>query len=153
MHASASPLQNAEPGAIEPFLERWLGDRRRLISTYCALTVELRKPRRGKLADEALRRFRSQLVDYVCAGHFDVYSRLLSGARPAPERVAQLFPQIDLSTEHALAFDEACNDPSLSGERLLQRLSDLGEEMETRFAREDALIRLIRDRDEDLVAA
>ncbi len=90
-----------------------------------------------------LDRFCEVLVDYVSAGHFEIYGALLEegerlGARRCRE-AARLYADIVPTTVAALDF----NDHYFSGgagRLLMEDLSRLGQVLAERFDREDGLI-------------
>lgn len=101
--------------------------------------------------------FLDLLVDYVSAGHFEIYGELLGRAETGhidtANLMGQFYPQVEESTDLALAFDEHCAQTANANlESLQQRLSELGEVMEARFSVEDKLISLVRGVDQILAA-
>jgi len=96
---------------------------------------------------EVLQEFCQVLVDYIAAGHFGLYERILSGQerrRDVAQLAAGLLPRLAQTTEIAMAFNEKyapdSGDPDLA--RLPEDLSELGEELTTRFELEDRLFGL-----------
>ena len=87
------------------------------------------------------------LVDYVSAGHFEVYEQLIQEAREfndgGLELAAKLYPRIEQTTEVALNFNDRLDGRELSEvdvRELFNELSRLGEVLESRFEMEDFLI-------------
>jgi regulator of sigma D len=87
------------------------------------------------------------LVDYVSAGHFEVYEQLIQEAREfndgGLELAAKLYPRIEQTTEVALNFNDRLDGRELSEvdvKELFNELSRLGEVLESRFEMEDFLI-------------
>lgn len=114
-------------------IDCWLDARDELMGLFADLT-------NGPAAD-IIEDFRSALMDYVCAGHFEVYERLVADT-PTPESrglLRSLYPAIHDSTEAALVFDDVCTVPE-SAEELTLLLADLGLRLEERFLLEDQLI-------------
>jgi regulator of sigma D len=133
----------ATPGPqVQDVLGRWLGERRDLTRRMCDLASA-----RGRTAEKpqpALDRFCELLVDYVCAGHFEVFRALLEQhARRGTEAEAlALYDLILPSTEAALDF----NDRYFRGGSALmleQDIAALGRVLASRFDCEDALIRCL----------
>ena len=137
-------------------IERWLEARRGVIASYCSVSSTLSQDHCGALLRKRLGSFLDQLVDYVSAGHFEVYSELLASVESADNGASglmrQLYPRIEASTELALAFDEKCAAAQSHPETLMTDLSRLGEVMETRFAGEDQLIAMVRNEKHTLAA-
>ena len=63
-------------GGVSEIIDRWLEERQTVLVQYCALSE-----REQTLSDlqrgEKLRSFCQILVDYVSAGHFEVYDQLI----------------------------------------------------------------------------
>lgn len=140
--------QNASErwGGVSDLIDRWLRERQELLVHYCDLSGT-----RDFAQTEALRqkfiRLCEVLVDYVSAGHFEIYEQLTQEAREfndgGLELAAKVYPRIQRTTEIALDFNDQLGDRSLTEEKardLFQRLSQLGETLETRFEMEDFLI-------------
>ena len=63
-------------GGVSEIIDRWLEERQAMLVQYCALSgldQDLSDLQRG----EKLRSFCQILVDYVSAGHFEVYDQLI----------------------------------------------------------------------------
>jgi len=132
---------------VQQLLGRWLAERQDLMNRLCRLAEALRRnrSRAGAKPQPELDRFCEVLVDYVSAGHFEVYRELLEQhARAGTEAEAlALYDLILPSTEAALDF----NDRYFRGGSAiaLQRdLSVLGQRLASRFDCEDALIRCLQ---------
>ncbi|MFZ5844727.1 MAG: sigma D regulator [Pseudomonadota bacterium] len=134
-------------------VDRWLDSRKQLLVQYLRLTGG----RSALPSRSAISEFCTTLVDYVSAGHFEIYQELLQEAeRNGPEteaQVQQLYPRIAASTDIALAFNDRYADPEdeLLIERLDADLAALGVAMAERFEHEDALLALLFG-DRDLAA-
>ena len=63
--------------AVDSLLQRWLGDRQQLLSLLCELGAVVRSGPHRSAARQKLDRFCEVLVDYVSAGHFEIYCALL----------------------------------------------------------------------------
>lgn len=145
-------------GGVSELIDRWLKARQDLIVQYCSLSgmsaigeVEVVRKRLGLLCEI--------LVDYVSAGHFEVYEQLIQEAREfndgGLELASKIYPRITASTEHALAFNDRFDVGDMSAEGLkaaYSELSTLGEVLEERFSLEDLLIESLHTAHEDQVA-
>jgi regulator of sigma D len=87
------------------------------------------------------------LVDYVSAGHFEVYEQLIQEAREfndgGLELAAKVYPRIEQTTGVALNFNDRVDGRLLTEDdvrELFTELSKLGEVLESRFEMEDFLI-------------
>lgn len=128
-------------GGVDRMVRQLLAERQQLLVQYCeACTVENAGTGRSP---ERINQLCGILVDYVSAGHFEVYEHLLREADAFDEdgfsQLAKHYPAIERSTEIALAFNDKYSEANEY--RSLQRdLSQLGEALESRFEAEDQLI-------------
>jgi regulator of sigma D len=130
--------------AVEELLARWLKERRSLLGTYTELAVSLQ----GELDKPALESSQQELcqllVDYISAGHFEVYHELVNEAESFDDGsciiAERLMPSIGDTTEVIMAYEEKYSGESAEGPELERDLSSLGEILETRFVMEDQLI-------------
>jgi regulator of sigma D len=105
---------------------------------------------------EKLRSFCQILVDYVSAGHFEVYDQLIKEGREfddaeALQEASKLYDTIDTTTERLLDFnDKYLETDDISS--LTADLSHLGEALEVRFSTEDRLISVLHTSHKDLVS-
>ena len=146
-------------GGVNQLIDRWLQERQELIVLYCSLSGAYAFSPNSNASMQKLRKFCQILVDYVSAGHFEVYDQLLKEAEAfndaQDELVAEIYPKISFTTEVALEFndrydsDEQC---SQSIELLAKNLSRLGEVLVSRFDLEDRLIEALHNSHADLVA-
>lgn len=133
-------------GGVSEIIDRWLEERQEMLVQYCALSglnEELSDVQRG----EKLSSFCQILVDYVSAGHFEVYDQLIKEGREfddadALQEASKLYDVVDKTTEKLLDF----NDKYLETDdltTLTEDLSLLGEALEVRFSAEDRLIAVL----------
>ncbi|MFC3114498.1 sigma D regulator [Cellvibrio fontiphilus] len=141
-------------GGVSEIIDRWLEERQQMLVQYCALSgldQDLSDLQRG----EKLRSFCQILVDYVSAGHFEVYDQLIKEGREfddadALQEAGKLYDVVDKTTEELLDF----NDKYLETDdlaTLTEDLSQLGEVLEVRFSAEDRLISVLHTSHKDLV--
>ena len=145
---------------VEELLEHWLQERKELLVLYCNY---------GKNGNQAVhgdpqprwvdaRRFCQILVDYVSAGHFEVYDQLVCEAQVANASTAlaeALYPKIHETTQIALDLNDKYATEELW--ELHQAdfpgdLSKLGEALSNRFEMEDRLISEMHSCNEPLMA-
>ncbi|HEY8941389.1 MAG TPA: sigma D regulator [Cellvibrio sp.] len=142
-------------GGVSEIIDRWLEDRQEMLVQYCSLSglnEDLSDIQRG----EKLRIFCQILVDYVSAGHFEVYDQLIKEGREfddadALQEAGKLYDVVDKTTEKLLDF----NDKYLETDDLTALspdLSELGEALEIRFSAEDRLIAVLHTAHKDLVS-
>lgn len=140
--------QNAQErwGGVSLLIDRWLQERHELISAFDALGDSPQS-----LADDVakLQQFCEVLVDYVSAGHFEIYEQLTSEAKAfGDERgldlAETLYPRINVITEASLAFNDRCDKGDCSDNvSLLADLKRLGQLLHERFELEDCLIEVL----------
>jgi regulator of sigma D len=142
--------QNAQErwGGVHKLIDRWLHERNALIQSYDALgdTPEaLAADRKG------LQNFCELLVDYVSAGHFEVYEQLNSEARAfnderGLELADTIYPRLEVITQAALAFNDRCDKGDCSdGALVAKEFNKLGGLLHERFELEDCLIEVLHN--------
>ncbi len=148
--------QNAQErwGGVHLLIDRWLQERKELVEAYAGLNGPAHAP-----SAETLQHFCEILVDYVSAGHFEVYEQLTSEAKAFGDQrglglATQIYPRIEAITEVVLAFNDRCdkgdchNSPSL-----LDELKHLGQLLHERFELEDCLIEVLHNAHQEQAAA
>ncbi|WP_339806645.1 sigma D regulator [uncultured Marinobacter sp.] len=132
-------------GGVSDLIDRWLKERQELLVHYCDVSDTARISAPSALRG-ALEHLCEVLVDYVSAGHFEVYEQLIQEAREFDDGGAELaekiYPKITETTGVVLDFNERLDGgpETRSQEELMAELSRLGESLETRFELEDFLI-------------
>lgn len=142
-------------GGVSEIIDRWLVARQNLLVKYCELTDiadEGENPARGSL----LQRLCQLIVDYISAGHFEVYDQLVKEAEDfddmdAIKSSSQSFVTIDKSTEYILDFNDKYQETD-DLETLVADLSLLGETLVSRFEAEDVMIEVMHNAHKDQVA-
>jgi len=136
-------------------VHKLIAERTEMLSLYCQLAgLEPfangnGKNARQKHSQELLQKFCQVLVDYIAAGHFSLYERIVNGTERRQQisvLAEELYPRIAQSTETALDFNDKFDSgedfeisPSFSDD-----LSHLGEDLAARIELEDRLLQLIR---------
>ncbi|MFV0477565.1 MAG: Rsd/AlgQ family anti-sigma factor [Parahaliea sp.] len=142
--------------AVETLLPDWLRERRALLTAYNKLITRIfNNPPSSEACHEQQIRLCELLIDYVSAGHFEVFVRLLEEADNAHDGsttlAAELLPAITDTTEVILAYEEKYM--ANASEDLRERdISVLGETLESRFSLEDRLIAGLHNRHRRLMA-
>lgn len=135
-------------GGVHKLIDRWLDDRQQLVRDYDALGDT---PEALAADREALQDFCRVLVDYVSAGHFEVYEQLTSEAKAFNDErgldlAKQIYPRIDVITEFALAFNDRCDKGDCSDANLVAaEFKKLGNLLHERFELEDCLIEVLHN--------
>lgn len=96
-------------------------------------------------AQKLLQEFCQLLVDYIAAGHFSLYERIVNGTerrREIAELAQELYPRISDTTTVALDFNDKYDSETHCEltEAFKADLSHLGEELAVRIDLEDKLI-------------
>ena len=141
-HRRSDPTKQFQ--AVDDLLQRWLKERRTLLTRYTEIVVV----NDSAIPDAALvqrqKDLCSVLVDYVSAGHFEVFHELLNEAESFADGsgtlAATVMPAIGDTTEVILAYEEKYGAGQYYPETLERDLSALGEVLESRFVMEDRLI-------------
>ncbi|MFT5710675.1 MAG: regulator of sigma D [Halioglobus sp.] len=153
-HRSKDPKQQFS--AVDELLGRWLKGRNTLLSKYTELAVATE----ASLSDSELKAMQEALggliVDYISAGHFEVFDELINEAQlygdGGRKLAARLIPQISDTTEVILAYEEKYGAGQEYPETLERDLSALGEMLESRFVLEDQLIAGLHSRHRSMAA-
>ena len=133
-------------GGVSAIIDRWLNERQELIVLYCSVNGVDHSNTDQRSLTTKLQALCQFLVDYVSAGHFEVYERLneegLEFNDGGIEIAETLYPQIESNTHQCLDFNDRCE--SISNIKGLHKaLSELGETLEERFMLEDNLIEIL----------
>ncbi len=131
-------------GQTFELINHMLDERKQLLALLLQVSdLEFDKP--AEPNNEMLDEFCQVLVDYIAAGHFGLYERIVQ-KRERRKGVAELaikvYPRIEETTRAALAFNEKydLDNGELDLTRIQNDLSELGEELTTRMELEDQLI-------------
>ncbi|RTE85709.1 MULTISPECIES: sigma D regulator [Gammaproteobacteria] len=142
-------------GGQDQSIDRWLEERQLLLIQYCKLAgLPPYAEHKGQLPSlQDIHDFCETLVDYVSAGHFELYDHILEQADakdPHTQQVAeQVYPLLAITTEAALKFNDAYGDTD-DDKNLKQfdvDLSAVGEAVEARLELEDKLLQLLSHKD------
>lgn len=141
---------------VDKLVERWLEERQALIVQFCALSG-VHELSGNNASRTRLQKFCQLLLDYVSAGHFEVFYELVREAESFADGSADvaraLIPRLDESTQDALDFNDRYAEITQAPIASLARdLSRLGEILAERFDGEDQLIRATHSCHRELVA-
>ena len=130
---------------VDKLVDRWLAERQSLIVQFCALSG-VHELSGTNASRTRLQKFCQLLLDYVSAGHFEVFYELVREAEAFADGSADvaksLIPHINGTTHSALDFNDKYGEADKQGIMSLARdLSELGEVLAERFDSEDRLIR------------
>ena len=148
-------------GGVSKILDKWLDQRQELIVEFCTVSgVHEFRSESNRDSKQGLRTFCELMVDYISAGHFEVYDHLIQEAEEfgdgsALELAKRLYPQISSTTEKALAFNDQL-DAMINGNghglSLAHELSLIGETLVSRFELEDQLVESLHYAHKNLIA-
>ena len=153
------PARHADPTeqfqAVEALLTRWLKERRQVLGCFTELVVAQDYTGDRELLQKCQRELCQLLVDYVSAGHFEVFHELISEAESFADGSGSLaesiIPTIGDTTEVILAYEEKYTGDKDNWKGLKRDLTSLGEVLELRFVWEDRLIAGLHSRHRQLL--
>lgn len=142
-------------GGVSEIIDRWLEERQQLLVKYCDLTASVSQ-QDGSDYGAMLRTLCQIIVDYVSAGHFEVYDQLLQEAKDFDDQEglkagSGLYKKVDATTELILDFNDKYQETD-DLETLETDLSKVGEWFATRFEAEDQMIEVLHVSHKDQVA-
>lgn len=132
-------------GGVHQLIDRWLNERHQLIEAYSVLTTQAHDQTKATPLQ-----FCQILLDYVSAGHFEVYEQLIQEAESfndtrALELAKQIYPRIESITNQALKFNDSIDNGDLREHGLSTALAILGQQLHERFELEDCLIEVLHN--------
>ncbi|ODS24145.1 anti-RNA polymerase sigma 70 factor [Candidatus Endobugula sertula] len=143
-------------GGVNNIIDRWLHERQQLLVEYCNLSAVQVFDEENPLHQEQLKQLCQILVDYVSAGHFEVYEQLIKEGRDFNEKhalkqAAELYKIIDNTTESLLDFNDKYQETDDLADLAID-LSIIGQQLETQFTAEDQMIEVLHTCHKELVA-
>ncbi|MDE1465235.1 sigma D regulator [Spartinivicinus poritis] len=147
-------------GGVSEIIDRWLNERQELLVIYCKLSGlnAFDSEVESEVLPEKIQAFCQILVDYISAGHFEVYEQLLKEGKEfndgGLELAGKIYPKIQATTEMLLNFNDKfdtaahCNDLI---DQFPSQLSVVGQVLEERFTLEDQLIEVLHNAHKELV--
>lgn len=134
-------------GGVHTLIDRWLDQRKQLLISF----IELKEACDTELeavSKAPIDTFSEQLMDYISAGHFEIYPQLSEEAQAFSDTEAlliaeKLLERLEMSTEMVLEFDTDFGSTQSCAEniaRLPAWVDRLARGLTERFALEDQLI-------------
>src|SRR4030065_438501 len=144
MSTLSSAAQERRRGG-EDLVGKLVAERTEMLATFCRLAGIEPYSANDKSVQTLLQEFCQILVDYVAAGHFAVYERILEGKerrKEVADIAAEVYERIAQSTDMALDFNDKydCEDHCTALDSLSRDLSKLGEELARCIDLEDKLL-------------
>ena len=150
---------NEQWGTVDKLIGHWLKERQELIVLYCKVDGLKEYSSKSTPIAVKVQALCQVLIDYVSAGHFEVYHHLMKEAEEFNEDykalIGNIFPEIEKSTTVALEFNDryaTAEQCEKCLETLARDLNALGMVMVERFELEDQLIASLHDCHRELVA-
>lgn len=142
-------------GGVHLLIDRWLVERRELVEAFGTVTHQQPAP---VASADGLQVFCELLVDYVSAGHFEVYEQLMSeaesfGDRRGLELARQIYPRLEAITQAALSFNDRFDSGDCLDSSLSQEVETLGSLLRERFELEDCLIEVLHNAHQQIAAS
>jgi len=145
---------------MELLVQQWLGERQQLLRMIFSLRTLVSSDRQRNPLPQRVQQFCQLLMDYISAGHFEIYRELAREARYTQcenqALIDSILRRLEASTDAALAFNDdfdTVKQVLALQNRLPQRLHSLMQKLEERFALEDQLIVSIHQRAEPVSQA
>ncbi len=141
-------------GGVSEIIDRWLEERKQLLVDYCTLSDHV-QAMSNEECGERLVAVCQILVDYVSAGHFEIYDQLVKEGEDLNDReglqaAASLFQVVDTTTEYILDFNDKYQETD-DLDAIENDLSKLGEVLATRFESEDKMIEVLHFAHQDQI--
>ncbi len=142
-------------GGVSVIIDKWLLERKELLVQYCNLSDIADDVGDSESYGGAVRQLCQIMVDYISAGHFEVYDQLVKEGqefddKDALKSASESFKVIDSSTEDILDFNDKYQEiDDLSS--IEKDLSHLGEVLAARFEAEDSMIEVLHVAHKDQV--
>lgn len=135
-------------GGSNELVDQWLYARKQLLVAYYNMVgIKPNKESHSALNEKALDAFCHNLVDYLSAGHFNIYERIIDEMEGSSPLLAatQIYPQLEANTQLIMDFYDTNLENAIDDDNCIefqQALSGIGEALEARFSLEDKLIEL-----------
>lgn len=142
-------------GGISDIIDRWLKERQEMLVIYCGLS-DIGDDPDDYEREAHIKTLCQIMVDYVSAGHFEIYDQLLQEGREFEDteglkQAAELIKAIDKTTEYVLDFNDKYQETDDLG-TIGNDLSKLGEVLVSRFDSEDKMIEILHIAHQNKVA-
>ncbi len=144
MSNTTTPVTKERRSHSSDLVAKLINERTEMLATFCRL-AGIEPYTADKPVQKLLQEFCQILVDYVAAGHFALYERIVEGKerrKEVSDLAAQIYSRIADTTDSALDFNDKydCEDHCTMLDELGTDLSQLGEELAVRIELEDKLL-------------
>ncbi len=132
-------------GRSRELVTKLVTERTQVLVLFCRLAGIESYSSENKPVRDLLEDFCQILVDYIAAGHFALYERIVERTerrRDIVQLAEDLYPRIAMTTDAALDFNDKYDSENerQALEDLPSELSKLGEQIATRIELEDKLL-------------
>lgn len=143
---------------VDQLIKRWLDERQSLLDAYYDVSDIIIEHLDDVEALTRLRTFCQILMDYISAGHFEIYGQLVKEGKVFADSnaslAAELYPHIIKSTDTAVTFNDTYDTDQhcqIAISKLPSALADLGNALKKRFQLEDQLIQALHTAHRNLI--
>lgn len=143
---------------VDQLIKRWLDERQSLLDAYHDVSDIIIEHLDDVEALTRLRTFCQIMMDYISAGHFEVYGQLAKEGKVFADNnatlAAELYPHIVKNTEGAVNFNDTYDTDQhchIAISKLPTALGQLGISLKERFALEDKLIQALHTAHRNLI--
>jgi regulator of sigma D len=144
---------------VDQLLKRWLVERQSLLDAYDDVSDIIIEHLDDVEALTRLRTFCQILMDYISAGHFEIYGQLVKEGKVFADNNAAiaeaLYPSIVKNTEAAVNFNDTYDTDQhchIAISKLPTALAQLGGLLKERFLLEDKLIEALHTAHRNLIS-
>lgn len=133
-------------GGVSEIIDRWLEERQQMLVDYCKLSDSIQSED-NETCGIKVRSLCQIMVDYVSAGHFEIYDQLVKEGQELDDQeglktAGALYKHIDSTTEYILDFNDKYQEID-DLDAIENDLSTLGEKLAARFEAEDKMIKVL----------
>ena len=143
-------------GGVSEIIDKWLQERKDLLVQYCQLS-DIAEDGHDEVCAPLVQRLCQILVDYMSAGHFEVFDQLVKEGQAFNDHeglksAAESFNIVDLTTQEILDFNDKYQETD-DLDSIIGDLSRLGETLAQRFEAEDSMIETLHVAHKDKIAS
>ncbi len=137
-------------------IDKLTNERTEMLVLFCRV-AGLEPYTSDKPVESLLQEFCQVLVDYIAAGHFSLYERIINGKERRQGLVdlaEKLYPRIAKTTDAVLTFNDKYDTPEKNAvlSELSDDLSDLGQQLAIRVDLEDRLLEVMKPQERPAAA-
>lgn len=143
-------------GGVSDIIDRWLHERQEMLVRYCELSNTAGFDEEDSRQCAEVRQLCQIMMDYISAGHFEVYEQLVREAQELQDKeglgqAEQWLKQVEATTDAVLDFNDKYQETD-DLTSLPADLSRIGELLAARFEAEDRMIAVLHVAHKERVA-